>query len=94
MKPVKPGDSITADEWLKIHTLALLNRKNGEKKATAKTLGIDRGTLDEWLKAWGFIKGFFVRPAASQPEPTPAAPRPATELTPEEKLRHDPPTLL
>jgi transposase-like protein len=97
---MKPGDSITADEIVKIHTLAVLERKKGDQQAAAKTLGIDRKTLYRWLRAWGLIKGWFAKqltlaesPAAPPPSSTPA-PRTPTELTPAQKLRYDPPTLL
>ncbi len=93
---MKLGDSITADEIVKIHTLAVLERKKGDQKAAAKTLGIDRKTLWRWLRAWGLIKGWFAKKLTMVELPTAPTPAPhaPTEMTPEEKQRHDPSTLL
>lgn len=95
MKTIKPGDSITGEEWEKIHTLAVLERKGGDQKATSKTLNIDRKTLYRRLKRWGLIKGWYAKdPTPAQSPPPVPAPRAPIEMTPEQKLRYDPPTLL
>jgi transposase-like protein len=95
MKPIKPGDSITDGEWRKIHTLAVLERKQGDQQAAAKTLGVNRKTIYRWLKDWGLIKGWFAKNHTLAESPSsPPAPRAPTEMTPEQKLRYDPPTLI
>jgi transposase-like protein len=74
--------------------MAVLERKKWDQKASAQTLGVDRKTLYRWLRAWGRTKNFGSPPKSPPPQPPPAPRPPAPEMTPEQKRRYDPPTLL
>lgn len=90
---MKPGDSITGEELIKHHAVAVLKRKNGVLADAARTLGIDRKTLYRWLKAWGMIKGYY--PADTHTPPPPAAPRDrGPKPNPNLILPDGPPTML
>ena len=79
---------MTADDLTKEHSLLVLERKKWCVAHAAKTLGITPKTLWEWLKKWGYKKGFYRNDKIQPP------PRSQTPLTPEQKERLDPPTLL
>jgi len=94
---MKSGDSVTEDELITDHMLSVLKRKEGSLTRTAKTLGITRKTIWLRLKKLGLVKGYYrdpgkENPPQTSPPSTPAPPRPP--LTPEQKQRYDPPTLL
>ena len=65
------GDPVSIEAVDREHVLMVLQR-NPCKKTAAKILGIDRGTLDDKCRRWGFTHVW--RDSVPPPEPASAPP--------------------